>query len=385
MLIIDAHEDIAYNALELGRDIRLPVLTTRRNEARKILQVIGTDKNAVRHTQSPPHRDIAMSGLPELRRGGFGVIFGVIFARPATSGYCYEGTGSQMYRSIEEAYRIGREQLNYYRQLAEEPGITLIGNQQDLQEVLMAWEHTRANDPEHPLGLVPLMEGADPIRTPEEVETWFKDGLRIIGPAWSRTRYAGGDFMSGPLTPAGKVLLSEMDRLGLILDTTHLAEESFWQALHLYHGSVIASHSNCRALTMCKFDPLSRQANEQRHLSDDQIRALVERGSVIGVVPCNAFLDATWTRGNRFDIRLELLVRHIDHICQLAGNALHVGLGSDIDGGFGRDETPQELDTVADLAKLADALRSAGYKEEDVVSIMGGNWRRFLEQALPVA
>jgi membrane dipeptidase len=174
-----------------------------------------------------------------------------------------------------------------------------------------------------------------------------------------------------------------MDRVGLILDTTHLAEESFWQALKLYRGPVIASHSNCRALTMSKFDEHTRQANGQRHLSDDQIRALVERDAVIGVVPCNPFLDATWTRENRFGIGLDLVVRHIDHICQLAGNALHVGLGSDIDGGFGRDETPRELDTVADLAKLADALRSAGYKEEDVVSIMGGNWRRFLERALP--
>jgi membrane dipeptidase len=386
MLIIDAHEDIAYNALALGRDIRLPVLATRRNEARRILQVIGTDKNVVRHTQGwSGHRDIAMSGLPELRRGGFGVIFGVIFAYPATSGYSDEGTGSQVYHNTEEAHRIGREQLNYYRQLAEEPGITLIGNQQDLQEVLMAWEHTKPNDPEHPLGLVPLMEGADPIRTPEEVETWFRDGLRIIGPAWSKTRYAGGNSMPGPLTPAGKVLLHEMDRLGLILDTTHLAEESFWQALQYYRGPVIASHSNCRTLTMRKFDEHTRQANGQRHLSDDQIRALVERDAVIGVVPFNAFLDATWTRENRFETGLDLMVRHIDHICQLAGDALHVGLGSDIDGGFGRDETPQELDNVADLAKLADALRAAGYKEEDVVNVMGGNWRRFLERALPAA
>jgi membrane dipeptidase len=385
MLIIDAHEDIAYNALELGRDIRLPVLTTRRNEARKILRVIGGDKNVVRNeTGQPAHRDIAMSGLPELRRGGFGVIFGVIFAHPAMEGYRSEGAGSQVYHSTEEAYSIGQGQLGYYRQLAEEPGITLISNQQDLQEVLMAWEHTKAHDPEHPLGLIPLMEGADPIRTPDEVETWFRDGLRIIGPAWSKTRYAGGNFMPGPLTQAGRNLLNEMERVGMILDTTHLAEESFWQALELYRGPVIASHSNCRALTMSKFDEHTRQTKGQRHLSDDQIRALVERDAVIGVVPCNAFLDATWSRDNRFDIGLDLMVRHIDHICQLAGNALHVGLGSDIDGGFGRDETPRELDTVADLAKLADALRAAGYKEEDVINVMGGNWRRFLERALPI-
>ncbi len=386
MLIIDAHEDIAYNALELGRDIRLPVLSTRRREARKILQVLGTDNQTAGGALGlTSQHDIAMSGLPELRRGGFGVIFGVIFAHPAQEGYDSEDAGSQVYHNAQEAYHIGQAQLNYYRQLAEEPGITLIGNQQDLQEVLMAWEHTKANDPEHPLGLVPLMEGADPIRTPGEAAQWFRDGLRIIGPAWSRTRYAGGNFMPGPLTSAGKVLLREMDRIGFILDTTHLAEESFWQSLQLYQGPVIASHSNCRTLTMNKFDEHTRQTNGQRHLSDEQIRALLERDAVIGIVPFNAFLDASWSREHRFDLGLDTMVRHIDHICQLAGNARHVGLGSDIDGGFGREETPRELDTVADLAKLADALRSSGYQEEDIANVMGGNWRRFLERALPVA
>jgi membrane dipeptidase len=163
-----------------------------------------------------------------------------------------------------------------------------------------------------------------------------------------------------------------MERVGMILDTSHLSEESFWQALESFQGPVIASHSNCRVFTPT-----------DRHLSDDMIRALAERDAVIGVVPCNPFLDGRWSRANRFPIGLEQVVRHIDHICQLTGNSLHVGIGSDIDGGFGRDETPTELDTVADLAKLADALRSAGYAEEDVVRVMSGNWRRFLERTLP--
>lgn len=178
-----------------------------------------------------------------------------------------------------------------------------------------------------------------------------------------------------------------MERAGLILDVTHMAEASFWQAMKLFHGPVIASHSNCRAITMRKVamnDPTTI-ANGERHLSDDMIRVLVERDAVIGIVPFNRFLDGTWTRTRRFDTTLELVVQHIDHICQLTGSARYVGLGSDIDGGFGRDETPLELDTVADLAKLADALRAAGYSEDDIVGIMGGNWWRFMERALPSA
>lgn len=377
MMIIDAHEDIAYNALEEGRDIRVSAYTTRRREARKHLKVIGSDPSA------RERRGIAMSGLPDLRRGGFAVIFGVIFAMPARGP---EDKGVLSYHSVDEAYIVGRNQMDYYRRLAEEPGISLIKSKQDLQEVLMAWEYTREDDSERPLGIVPLMEGADPIRIPAEVENWFASGLRIVSLSWSKTRYCGGTFATGPLTRMGRSLLVAMERVGMILDITHISEQGFWQALEHYHGPVIASHSNCRALTMARAQHLNTEYARivsERHLSDDMIHALVERGGVMGIVPFNSYLDASWTREKRFDVRLEQMVRHIDHVCQLAGNAQHVGIGSDIDGGFGRDETPVELDTVADLAKLADALRSSGYKEQDVVNIMGGNWRRFLEHALP--
>lgn len=388
MYIIDGHQDIAYNALELGRDIRLSVQSIRRREARKPLQVIGTDAEFASDVLGVVEgRDIAMSGLPELRRAGFAVIMSVIFAHPQLDDYEGEGACSQIYRDAEEAYQVGQGQLEYYRQLAEEPGISIIGTREDLEEVLMAWESTREDDAERPLGLIPLMEGAAPIRSLYDLEGWFNDGLRIIALAWSNTVYSGSNSHPGPLTTPGKTLLREMQRLGMILDTTHLAEESFWQALQNFDGTVIASHSNCRALTMSKvrLDEFSRGIAGQRHLSDEQIRALVERDAVIGVVPFNCFLDATWSRDNRFQIKLDTLVRHIDHICQIAGDARHVGLGSDIDGGFGRFETPEELDTVADMPKLADALRSAGYKEEDVLGIMGANWHRLLARALPSA
>jgi len=361
LLIIDAHEDIAYNALAMGRDIRHSVHETRLREEREGVN-LGEDGTG----------GIAMSGLPELRRGGFGVVFGVIFAFPMHAATCCDSCYAQSYTNAEEAYAVAQQQMAYYNMLAQEPGISLVRTQQDLARVLTAWEHSSPAEPERPLGIVPLMEGADPIRTPEEAAQWYAAGLRIVGPAWQQTRYSGGTAAPGPLTPDGKSLLREMERVGLILDTTHLAEESFWQALEHFQGAVIASHSNCRV-----FAPGDRQ------LSDAMIRALAERDGVIGIVPFNKFLTADWTRERRFPVTLNQIVLHIDHVCQLTGDALHVGIGSDIDGGFGRDETPLELDTVVDIARLADALRTRGYTEEAVLNVMGGNWRRLLERALP--
>ena len=374
MFIVDAHEDIAYNALEWGRDIRLSAYTVRSKEAAEA-KANGKERTS----------NIAMSGLPELRRGGFGMVFGVIFAHPLLKGMSKEQCHTQCYRNVEEAYRVGQGQLDYYRELAEEPGVVLVQQQSDLQELIMAWENSREDDEERPFGIVPLMEGADPIRTPDEAEEWFKAGLRIVGLAWATTRYGGGTYGLGPLTSAGKALLAEMERVGLILDTTHMSEETFWQSLQHFSGPVIASHSNCRSITMGKSD-LSNEADRvlnERLLSDDMIRELAERDGVIGIVPFNRYLNVEWSSSNRFEMGLDQVVRQIDHICQLTGNALHVGIGSDIDGGFGRDETPRELDTVADIAKLADALRQSGYQEEDVTCIMGGNWQRLLEQSLP--
>lgn len=360
MFIIDAHQDIAYNALEWGRNIRLPVETIRRREAHK--RELGERVN----------QHIVMSGLAEMRKAGFGLVFGTLFVQPANKEKSDLGSYSVSYRDAEEAHRLGQAQLDYYRELAEEPGVSLILNREDLADLVVAWEGTQPDDKERPFGIVPLMEGADPIRTPDEAAKWFADGVRIVGLAWQATRYSGGTHMPGPLTPAGKTLLKEMERVGLTLDISHLAEESFWQALEGFAGPVMASHSNCRVFTPT-----------DRHLSDDMIRALAERDAVIGMVIVNPFLDGRWGKPDKFEVGLDQVVRHIDHICQLTGSARHVGIGSDIDGGFGLNETPKEMKDVGGLALLAAALRASGYKEEDVVNIMGGNWRRFLERSLP--
>jgi membrane dipeptidase len=197
--------------------------------------------------------------------------------------------------------------------------------------------------------------------------------VRIVGTAWGGTRYSGGTNAPGPLTPDGRDLMAELDRQGIALDTSHMAEESFWQALRLFNGPVIASHSNCRRIV-----PTDRQ------LTDEMIRAIVDRDGVVGVVLYNRFLDGTWPAdGRKADVRLEAVVRHIDHICELARDARHVGIGSDMDGGFGVEGIPAELDSSADLPLIGQALVSAGWSTAEAQGVLGGNWLRWLETTLP--
>ncbi|WP_052890573.1 dipeptidase [Thermogemmatispora carboxidivorans] len=368
MFIVDAHQDIAYNALEWGRDLRRSVAETRALEAREHPDYCREDAQG----------GLCMVGLPELRRGDVAIVFGTLFAYPLV------GMGkpvnpryrlSQAYRDPDGAWRVAREQLDYYRQLTSEAGVWLLLTQEDLERFMGAWSQSNAADPQRPFGLVPLMEGADAVRRPEEVEDWFAAGLRVLGLAWVHgSHYCGGNGRPGPLTSEGLRLLRHMERVGLVLDISHLAEESFWQALEHFGGTVIASHSNCRALV-----------DSPRHLSDAMIRAIAERGGVIGIAPVNSFLYADWSRSQPFPVSLRRAVEHIDHVCQVTGSASYVGIGSDLDGGAGRDEAPVELETVADFPRLAEALAAAGYSQEDIVRIMGGNWLRLLERVLPRA
>ncbi len=349
MFIIDAHEDIAWNALVLGRDVRRSALETRRQEAA---------------TDIPERSGLCMVGLPEWLEGRVAVLFGTIFVSPA--GQHESEPERYTYSNAEKAHTLGQKQLDYYHRLADESEqITLIGNRGDLEDVWTAWE---GHAPQ--VGLVPLMEGADPIREPAEAELWFERGVRIVGLSWKAgTRYAGGDAAQRPLTDAGRELLEVMAELGLVLDVSHLAEEAFFEAVDRFEGQIIASHANPRA-----------RVPGPRHLSDEMIRRLAGCGGVVGIVPCNYFLRPDWRSEGA---TIHDVAAAIDHVCQVVGDAAHVGLGSDFDGGFGAENTPVEIDTVADLQLIAPALDDMGYEEEHIAAIMSGNWLSVLQRTLP--
>ena len=343
--IVDAHEDIADNAV-LGRDFKLSALEKRQLE-----------------TPPDSRMGIATVGLPELIQADVRIVFATLWAAPCNMP---EPKIKPCYETPQQAYDLARKQLEYYNDLAKDPRIIIIRSKSDIDLVL---------DPDSPrLGAVLLMEGADPIVTPKQTREWFEAGVRIVGPAWHATHYAGGTRAPGPLTELGRELMKEMERTGLILDMSHMAEASFFEALDLFHGPVIASHSNCRSIV-----PTDRQ------LSDEMISALVAREGVIGAVLFNKFLQPDWreTGAIKSKVTLSDVMKHIHHMCDLAGDRLHVGIGSDFDGGFGAESIPAELDTAADLQKVGEALGDAGFSQIDIDNILGGNWVRLLRRALP--
>lgn len=348
---IDAHLDLAYNALNFQRDLLLPVPDIRRKEGK-----------------SPP-AGIATVSIADLKTSDVGLIFGTLFVSPKNdSSITFDGPMS--YRNAEEAHRNAMAQLDYYHRLADnDPAIRLVKDAHSLNEVVQSWEE----EEERLLGIVALMEGADPVRTPEELEMWYERGLRVIGPAWDDTRYASGAWRGSRfgITKDGHHLLEVMAELGFILDITHLSEMASFEVLERYEGMVVATHSNARQLVP-----------GERQLSDDQIRLLGERGGMIGIVLFNAFLEANYYKGAPKErVTLAHVVAHIDHICQILGDANHVGIGSDFDGGIGAADIPFELDSVNDLVKIADALKVHGYQESDIEKIMGANWLRRLQKA----
>jgi len=327
MQIVDAHLDLSYNAV-MGRDPTAPAMA-----------------------QPPDEMGIPTVGLPDLRAGGVGLVCATIFCEPHSK----ERPG---YRDGHEAAEQAEAQWMWYQARQDDGALKFVKRAADL-----------ASPPQSAIGnrqsAILLMEGADPLNTPHDVAHWHQRGLRIVGLAWHRTRMAGGTGAPGPLTAEGIRLVAELDRFGIIHDASHLAEESFWQLLDKTRGPLIASHSNCRAIV-----PGDRQ------LSDEMIRAIIQRGGVIGINFYDRFLLPPNQYGKR-RANLHDVLAHIRHICDLAGNANHVGLGTDMDGGLGREQIPVEIATSADLHKVADALAAAGYPAATVAGIMGENWRRY--------
>ncbi len=357
-LLIDAHEDLAWNALTFGRDYTRSAHETRRREAQE-------------GSLAPQVNGDTLLGWPEYQAGRVAVVFATLFAAPRRRKMGPWDT--QVYGDLLEAHRRYQAQLRFYHQWVKKHPrkFRLITTREDLQETLAHWQNPRAKA--HPVGLVMLMEGAEGVRSTWELDFWWEDGLRIIGLAWVGTRFCGGTGEIGPLTPEGRTMLRAMGRYPYILDISHMDEQAALQALEGYPGPIIASHANAQALV---------QAKNNRHLSDQVIRQLIQREGVIGIIPYNRFLDPHWRPGQP-RLPLESVVEQIDYICQLAGNAQHVGLGSDFDGGFGVQQVPAGIDTVADLPALAPLLAQRGYSEADIAAILGGNWARVLEGGLP--
>jgi membrane dipeptidase len=274
--------------------------------------------------------------------------------------------------SPAQAWAMTQGQLAWYRALEKAGQITMIANRADLETHVSLWE--KSDD--FAIGCVLSLEGADSLITPGHLELAYSQGLRAVGLShYGPGRYAQGTNSTGGLPPAGRNLLAEMQRLGMILDVTHLSDACFWEALENFSGPVWASHHNCRGL-----------APHQRHLADDQIRALLERDAVIGAALDGWMLVPDWVQGQTTSeergLRLEKVVEHIDHVCQLAGNARHTGLGSDLDGGCGAEQTPCDLDTIADVGRLTDLLRARGWSAEDLTNFAHGNFLRILRRAL---
>lgn len=360
--IIDSHQDLAYNAFTFGRDILHSAGETRRLEA-------GSPAAARNgHT---------LLGWPDYQKGQVAVIFATLFVPPARhKGADWE---TVFYYDYNHAREKLWEQVNFYRRLTEDhpEAFRLVKTRRDLAEVLAPWEESPVDPPEvtHPVGLVLLLEGAECIEDPRELEEWVECGLRIVGPVWSGVRYCGGSREPGGFRPEGYKLLEVMADLGLTLDLSHMNEESALVALDRYEGPIIASHSNAAAL-------LDGDV-AKRHLSDLVLRRLIERDGIVGVLPFNKFLVRDWSNTDpKEKVRLVDLVAHIDHICQIAGDARHVGIGTDFDGGFGWAAVPAEIDTIADLQKLAPLLAERGYSTEDIAAILGRNWQHHLEKTL---
>jgi membrane dipeptidase len=365
-LAFDLHLDLAMNAIQLNRDLRLSVAASRRSE----------------HGLEGKSRGRNTVTLPEMRRGQVGLCVATVLARVHRGqGRPAGAAGVTGNRTPETAYAVAQGMLAYYRLMERMGELRQIRTRDDLAAAAGTWDialgtaSPAGGGP--PIGFVLGTEGADCIVSPSQLALWWEDGLRAVSLVhYGVSKYAHGTGTDGPLTPDGRDLLAAMDETGAILDVTRQSDTSFWESLERFRGPVFASHQNCRALVP-----------DARQMDDAQLKALIERDAVIGAALDNWMLYPGYVRGEtpRTLIHLEDFVDHVDHVCQLAGNARHAAIGSDLDGGYGTEQTPEDLDTIADLQRVPGMLRRRGYAEDDVRAIMGGNAVRFFSTALPAA
>ncbi|MCW5910663.1 MAG: membrane dipeptidase [Cyclobacteriaceae bacterium] len=346
--IIDAHLDLSMNAMEWNRDLRKSISEIRQRE---------------NHLTDKPDRGKGVVSFEELRKGNIGLVVATQIARYVAPGNALPG-----WHSPEQAWAHTQAQRAWYAEMERAGELKAITDLPSLEAHLEDWTT------EKPIGYILSLEGADSLVTLKHLEIAYQYGLRAIGPAhYGHGRYAQGTDATGGMGSKGKELLKEMERLNIILDATHLCDDSFWEAMDNFNGAVWASHNNCRVLV-----------NHNRQFSDEQIKELIERGAVIGGVLDAWMLVPDWVRGKStpqsMNCTLEKLIDHYDHICQLAGNSLHIGIGSDLDGAFGKEQCPTDIETIADLQKISTLLSQRGYTRQDIENVMHGNWLRFLRR-----
>ena len=358
MFIIDGHLDLGMNAMEWNRDLTQPLQTIRAREEGL------TDK---------PDRGKNLISFEELRKGNIGLVFATQLAR------CTEHngglTGSGWY-SPEQAWAQTQGQLAWYKAMEAKGEMRMIKTHEDLHNHIALWNNGTPNN-DKSIGYILTLEGADSLIDISYVERAYTYGLRAIGPGhYGPGRYANGTDATGHLNTAGKDLLKEMDRLNMILDATHLNDDAFWDAMDLFSGVVWASHNNCRKIV-----------THNRQFSDAMIKTLIARDAVIGTAFDAWMIVPDWIRGKSLpeekNCSLNAVINHIDHICDLAGDSLHVALGTDLDGGFGKEQCPYDLETIADLQKIPALLQQRGYTTNDIENVMHRNWIRVLERGLP--
>ncbi|MBS14493.1 MAG: peptidase [Gemmatimonadetes bacterium] len=352
MLLVDAHLDLAMNALNWDRNLDLTVEQIREMEAGMIPQ---------------KGRACGTVAFPEMRKGEVGLSIVTVIARtswpdsPATGAACQE-----------ISYAKAQGQLAYYRCLESQGKVRMIGTKSELEDHLGNWQ---ADPDTTPLGMVLSMEGADPIVWPGQMQSWWKDGLRIVGLShYGFSAYAHGTDTEGGLRGEARALLKEMEQFGAVLDTTHLADLAFFEATDAFDGRIMASHQNSRTLV-----------DGVRQFTDEQLKRVIERDGVIGAALDAWMLYPGWIKGETQPevVGLDAVADQIDYVCQLAGNCKHAAIGSDLDGGYGNEQCPRDLDTIVDLQKVAGLLADRGYADEDVRAIMHGNWIHFLREVLP--
>ena len=357
--IFDAHLDLAWNAMYFDRDLTRPLSAVREQE---------------QHMTDVSWRGRATVSLPELRRSNVACCVATILAR---SGLKQEKQDAFRrmdleYATKEAAFGHAQGQLAYYLLLEAMGHIRILRTVLDLNDHWSQWQEDRIDTP---IGIILSMEGCDPIYSPDSAEQWFIGGLRAAGLThYGVGRYAFGSGTDGPLGSAGRKLLSVFEQVGIILDVTHLGDRCMADVLGSYGGPILASHHNCRALVP-----------GQRQLTDLQIRRLINRGAIIGTAMDAWMLYPGWERdvSSNEVVSIEAVAYHIDHVCQIAGNANHAAIGSDLDGGFGNNQTPHDLQSIYDVQKLDTILKTRGYLDHEIDAIFFKNWLRFFLSSLP--